>query len=65
MSNAIHEALTMPGNVRRENFEKQSRYVKKHNGELVGAELCEDLKRIKVEDGMESPGAGSSLSSRP
>lgn len=67
VSDAIHEALTMPGNVRRENFEKLSRYVKKHTASWWGLSFVNDLKKIKVESegGMESPGAGSSLSARP
>uniref|UniRef100_V5EWS3 Trehalose-6-phosphate synthase n=1 Tax=Kalmanozyma brasiliensis (strain GHG001) TaxID=1365824 RepID=V5EWS3_KALBG len=66
VSDAIHEALTMPTNVRRENFEKLSRYVKKHTASWWGLSFVNDLKRIKVEDGAESPGAGgSSLNSRP
>ncbi|GAC95449.1 glycosyltransferase [Pseudozyma hubeiensis SY62] len=67
VSDAIHEALTMPANIRRENFEKLSRYVKKHTASWWGLSFVNDLKRIKVEDGAESPGGGgvSSLPSRP
>ncbi|SPO20100.1 probable TPS1 - alpha,alpha-trehalose-phosphate synthase, 56 KD subunit [Ustilago trichophora] len=66
VSDAIHEALTMPTNVRRENFEKLSRYVKKHTASWWGLSFVNDLKRIKVDDaGGESPGSGPSLSSRP
>ncbi|SJX60475.1 probable TPS1-alpha,alpha-trehalose-phosphate synthase, 56 KD subunit [Sporisorium reilianum f. sp. reilianum] len=67
VSDAIHEALTMPANVRRENFEKLSRYVKKHTASWWGLSFVNDLKRIKVEDGAESPGGsgGSSLPTRP
>ncbi|SPO21018.1 probable TPS1 - alpha,alpha-trehalose-phosphate synthase, 56 KD subunit [Ustilago trichophora] len=66
VSDAIHEALTMPTNVRRENFEKLSRYVKKHTASWWGLSFVNDLKRIKVDDaGAESPGSGPSLSSRP
>ncbi|TKY90660.1 hypothetical protein EX895_000658 [Sporisorium graminicola] len=67
VSDAIHEALTMPANVRRENFEKLSRYVKKHTASWWGLSFVNDLKRIKVEDGAESPGGsgGSSLRTRP
>lgn len=36
VSDAIHEALTMPTNVRRENFEKLSRYVHKHTASWWG-----------------------------
>lgn len=67
VSDAIHEALTMPANVRRENFEKLSRYVKKHTASWWGLSFVNDLKKIKVEDGAESPGGsgGSSLPTRP
>ncbi|ETS63672.1 hypothetical protein PaG_01978 [Moesziomyces aphidis] len=65
VSDAIHEALTMPANVRRENFEKLSRYVKKHTASWWGLSFVNDLKKIKVDDGGDSPGNTSSLSSRP
>lgn len=66
VSDAIHEALTMPANVRRENFEKLSRYVKKHTASWWGLSFVNDLKRIKVEGEAESPSAGvPSLPSRP
>ncbi|GAK62236.1 glycosyltransferase family 20 protein [Moesziomyces antarcticus] len=65
VSDAIHEALTMPTNVRRENFEKLSRYVKKHTASWWGLSFVNDLKKIKVDEGGDSPGNTSSLSSRP
>lgn len=65
VSDAIHEALTMPHNVRRENFEKLSRYVKKHTASWWGLSFVNDLKKIKVEDVVESPPSGPSLGSGP
>lgn len=60
VSDAIHEALTMPGNVRRENFEKLSRYVHKHTATWWGLSFVNDLKNIKVDEGMvETPGSSS------
>ncbi|KAJ1031094.1 hypothetical protein NDA18_002313 [Ustilago nuda] len=50
VSDAIYEALTMPTNVRRENFEKLSRYVKKHTASWWGLSFVNDLKKIKVDD---------------
>ncbi|KAN0065652.1 Trehalose-6-P synthase/phosphatase complex synthase subunit [Thecaphora frezii] len=50
VSDAIHEALTMPANVRRENFEKLSRYVKKHTASWWGLSFVNDLKKIKVDE---------------
>ncbi|SNX81752.1 probable TPS1 - alpha,alpha-trehalose-phosphate synthase, 56 KD subunit [Melanopsichium pennsylvanicum] len=50
VSDAIHEALTMPNNVRRENFEKLSRYVKKHTASWWGLSFVNDLKKIKVDE---------------
>ncbi|SPO36063.1 probable TPS1 - alpha,alpha-trehalose-phosphate synthase, 56 KD subunit [Pseudozyma flocculosa] len=56
VSDAIHEALTMPANVRRENFEKLSRYVQKHTASWWGLSFVNDLKQIKVdEDSVVSP----------
>ncbi|SAM69247.1 probable TPS1-alpha,alpha-trehalose-phosphate synthase, 56 KD subunit [Ustilago bromivora] len=50
VSDAIYEALTMPTNVRRENFEKLSRYVKEHTASWWGLSFVNDLKKIKVDD---------------
>lgn len=48
VADAIHEALTMPSDTRKANFEKLSRYVGKHTASWWGSSFVNELKRIRV-----------------
>ncbi|PWN92498.1 Alpha,alpha-trehalose-phosphate synthase [Acaromyces ingoldii] len=54
VADAIHEALTMPADARKANFEKLSRYVLKHTASHWGLSFVSDLTRIRV--GRSPPG---------
>ena len=49
VADAIHEALTMPIEEKKKNFEKLSSYVKKHTSGWWGMSFVSDLTRIRVE----------------
>ncbi|ORY79408.1 glycosyltransferase family 20-domain-containing protein [Protomyces lactucae-debilis] len=59
LSIAIHEAVTMPEETRRVNYEKLSRYVHKYTSAYWGASFVGELNRIKEEAGANT-GAGQS-----
>lgn len=48
VADSIHEALTMPSETRKGNFEKLSRYVDKHTASWWGSSFVNELKRIHV-----------------
>ncbi|PWN22882.1 Alpha,alpha-trehalose-phosphate synthase [Microstroma glucosiphilum] len=50
VADAIHEALTMPSETRRANFEKLSGYVGKHTASWWGSSFVNELRKIKVGD---------------
>ncbi|KAK0566624.1 Trehalose-6-P synthase/phosphatase complex synthase subunit [Tilletia horrida] len=50
VADAIHRALTMPPDLRKANFEKLSKYVKKHTASWWGMSFVTDLRRIQLGD---------------
>ncbi|CAO1627939.1 unnamed protein product [Parajaminaea phylloscopi] len=56
VADAINEALTMPSEDRKANFEKLSRYVSKHTASWWGSSFVNELRDIKLLDGeVEAP----------
>ena len=48
MADAINEAVTMPSETRKANFDKLSRYVGKHTASWWGSSFVNELRSLKV-----------------
>ncbi|CAG8458650.1 2852_t:CDS:2 [Acaulospora morrowiae] len=52
LSNAIHEAVTMPESLRKSNHQKLYRYINKYTAENWGTSFVNELKRVSKEYGI-------------